>query len=239
MQINADFSRRAVVNTASLPWVPSPLPGVERRMLDRDGGEVARATSLVRYAPRSRFPEHVHSLGEELLVLAGTFSDESGDYGAGMYVRNPPGSRHAPACKEGCLIFVKLRQMHPDDAVDVRIDTADPSLWREARSGERRLQLFSGPFEQVVMLNWTAGTRLPLESFPGGAEYLVIDGCFEDADGVYPAGTWLRLPCGSKQAMAVMEDTKVYRKTGHLAAIGGAVNDFKGTSRTHARTAGP
>ena len=74
MQINADLARRAVVHSEDLPWSPSPLPGVERRMLDRDGGEVARATSLVRYARGSTFSSHRHDLGEEFLVLEGGLS---------------------------------------------------------------------------------------------------------------------------------------------------------------------
>src|SRR6187397_1386640 len=94
--INADFTKRVVLATNELPWSPSPQAGVERRLLDRIGGEVARATSLVRYAPSSAFPAHGHELGEEFLVLSGVFSDEHGDYGEGTYVRNPPLGRHAP-----------------------------------------------------------------------------------------------------------------------------------------------
>jgi anti-sigma factor ChrR (cupin superfamily) len=109
MKINADLSERAVVHSDQLPWIDSPLPGVQRRMLERDGGEVARATSIVRYAPNSRFDPHTHGGGEEFLVLEGVFSDEHGDYGPGMYVRNPPGSRHTPRSADGCTILVKLR----------------------------------------------------------------------------------------------------------------------------------
>ncbi|HEX4762890.1 MAG TPA: cupin domain-containing protein, partial [Usitatibacter sp.] len=73
MELNADFSRRVVVHAAGLPWVASPIPGVERRMLDRIGDEVARATSIVRYAPESEFSAHTHGGGEEFLVLDGVF----------------------------------------------------------------------------------------------------------------------------------------------------------------------
>ncbi|MCU0684557.1 MAG: cupin domain-containing protein [Polyangiaceae bacterium] len=58
MLLNADLSLRALVDTTQAPRVPSPLPGVERVLLDRDGGEVARATSVVHYAPGSRFSAH-------------------------------------------------------------------------------------------------------------------------------------------------------------------------------------
>ena len=55
MDLNADFSARAVVHAADIPWVASPMKGVDRRMLDRMGDEVARATTIVRYAPGSAF----------------------------------------------------------------------------------------------------------------------------------------------------------------------------------------
>src|ERR687887_1848093 len=124
MEINADFSRRVAVHAARLPWVPSPMAGVERRMLDRIGGEVARATSIVPYAARSRFSPHTHGGGEEFLVLEGVFQDEHGDYPAGTYVRNPPTSRHTPGSESGCIIFVKLWQFDPADRTPVRIDTS-------------------------------------------------------------------------------------------------------------------
>ncbi len=92
MLIHADMTKRAVSFADEAEWVLSPMAGVERRMLERDGDEVARATSVVRYRPGSRFPRHEHALGEEFLVLEGTFADELGEYSAGTYVRNPPGS---------------------------------------------------------------------------------------------------------------------------------------------------
>ncbi len=137
--VNADFSQRVVIATDTLPWIPSPQAGVERRLLDRIGGEVARATSLVRYAPASAFSAHEHALGEEFLVLAGVFSDEHGDYGEGTYVRNPPGSRHTPRTRPGCTIFVKLRQMKPTETRRVVIDTARTPWKLEDPKGPVRL----------------------------------------------------------------------------------------------------
>ena len=130
MQVNADYTRRAVEKPAEAVWRPSPAPGVERRMLDRVGDEIAVATSVVRYMPGSRFPVHVHERGEEYLVLEGVFSDSTGDYGRGSYVRNPPGTSHAPWTDPGATILVKLRQFEPDDLAHVVLDTTDPALWR-------------------------------------------------------------------------------------------------------------
>ena len=128
MELHADLSQPVVLDTTALPWTPSPVAGVERRMLDRRGAEVARATSLVRYAPGSRFERHVHGGGEEILVLEGTFSDEHGDYGAGTYLRNPAGSSHAPCSEQGCTILVKLQQMHPADQQQLALDTTS-AVW--------------------------------------------------------------------------------------------------------------
>ena len=122
MELNADFSQRVAVHAARLPWVASPIAGVERRMLDRIGDEVARATSIVRYAPASRFSAHTHGGGEEFLVLDGVFQDEHGDYPAGSYVRNPPTSRHTPGSAPGCVLFVKLWQFDLEDRTKVRRD---------------------------------------------------------------------------------------------------------------------
>ena len=80
MELNSDFIRRAVMHGANFDWVASPIAGIDRRMLDRVGAEVARATTIVRYAPDSQFSAHVHSGGEEILVLDGVFQDEHGNF---------------------------------------------------------------------------------------------------------------------------------------------------------------
>ena len=219
MIINADLTKRAFVDSHKLSWVPSPLAGVDRRMLERDGDEVARATSIVRYAPNSSFSAHSHAKGEEFLVLEGVFSDESGDFGQGTYVRNPPSSKHTPSSAGGCLIFVKLRQMQPEDTCFVRIDTAPESSWNTARNGELMLPLYTGFGEEVHMLRWHAGAAFPEQIYESGAEFFVVRGGFADTGGTYGEGAWLRLPAGSKQSIQVHEETVIYRKTGHLGDV--------------------
>src|SRR5215475_11914183 len=152
MDLNSDFAARAAVHTAQLKWTPSPIPGVDRRMLDRIGEEVARATSIVRYASRSRFSPHTHDGGEEFLVLDGVFHDEHGNYPAGTYVRNPPGSSHSPRTAPGCTIFVKLRQMREDETRRVVIDTAAGAWQPGFGPGHSRMVLFSAPDGEEVAL---------------------------------------------------------------------------------------
>lgn len=217
MQLHADLQQRAVVHSTQLDWVPSPIPGVERRMLDRNGAEVARATSVVRYAPESYFKAHSHGGGEEYLVLEGVFSDEHGDFPAGYYVRNPPGSRHTPHCKPGCQILVKLWQMPQWDQTPVVLNTREATNWQAGRPGEQSLTLHQSEHETVVLLRWEPGTTLTAEHFPAGAEYFVLEGGFRDAEGEYQVGSWLRLPPGSEQAVRSDTGALVYRKTGHLA----------------------
>ena len=216
MQLNADLSRPATVDSSVLAWVVSPVVGVERRMLERDGDEVARATSLVRYAPGSAFSPHTHGAGEEFLVLAGVFSDEAGDFAAGFYVRNPPGSRHPPASAPGAVILVKLRQMPPEETAPVRLDTCDPALWRDLAQGRQEAVLFEAPWERVVMLRLTPGHVGAAEAWPRGVELFVVEGDLVIDGTTHRAGAWLRRPPGSRVTLASQRGALLYRKTGHL-----------------------
>jgi anti-sigma factor ChrR (cupin superfamily) len=218
MQIHSDIAARVSLDTTALAWVPSPEPGVERRMLERDGGEVARATSIVRYAPGSRFARHTHDHGEEFLVLEGVFEDEHGHYPAGTYVRNPPGSAHSPASAAGCTIFVKLRQFAPDDLTPVRIDTTTAAWSPGLVPGLSVLPLHQFEGESVALVRWQPGTRFQRHRHWGGEEILVLGGVFEDEHGRYPAGSWLRSPHGSEHTPFSNEGALIWVKVGHLSA---------------------
>ncbi|MDA8391176.1 MAG: cupin domain-containing protein [Gammaproteobacteria bacterium] len=215
MNLHDDFQRAVAIDSAALAWVASPQAGVERRMLERIGEEVARATSVVRYAPQSAFVAHTHGGGEEFLVLEGVFSDENGDYPRGFYVRNPPGSRHRPSSAAGATIFVKLRQMHAEDRKSVRMDTQDPAGWRSDAGGARLRLLYEGFGERVELLAWPAGFEGSW-IWPAGAEYFVLEGAFDDELGRHGEAAWLRLPAGAMQTVRAVKPVRLYRKTGHL-----------------------
>ena len=217
-RVNADFSRRVVIATDQMPWIPSPQAGVERRLLDRIGGEVARATSLVRYAPASAFPTHDHALGEEFLVLDGIFSDEHGDYPAGTYVRNPPRSRHSPRTAPGCTILVKLRQMPLSEQHRIVTDTTS-AKWEQADgAGVSRLPLYldSNTGERVMLERLAAGTRHTGLDCPDGEEIFILSGDLEDEHGIYRAGTWIRNPAGFRRSLQSRGGTTYWVKRGHL-----------------------
>jgi anti-sigma factor ChrR (cupin superfamily) len=222
VDVNADFSQRVVVHAARLGWTPSPIAGVERRMLDRIGNEVARATSIVRYAPASHFSAHTHGGGEEFIVLDGVFQDEHGDYPAGSYIRNPPTSRHTPGSAPGCTIFVKLWQFDPEDRTQLRVNTATtPYVPAAGRPGVEVTSLFHGEREDVRLERWAPGATITLP-VPGGAEVLVLAGEFAEGGERFEPQSWLRSPPGSVlQATAGLAGCTAWVKTDHLLHIEG------------------
>jgi anti-sigma factor ChrR (cupin superfamily) len=197
MLVHADVRERVVVATRTAAWVPSPEPGVERIMLERDGDETARATSIVRYAPGSRFAAHEHARGEEFFVLEGELRDEHGVYPAGTYVRNPWGSRHAPFSPAGCTLFVKLRQMPAGEHQRVCVQGTVARSELELGRTEREVVLYASETERVSLTRWAAGHASARHQYPDVAELLVLEGAFEDEQGYYPAGIWIRQPPGS------------------------------------------
>lgn len=198
MELNADFTKRVVVHGAAMPWQASPIPGVERRMLDRVGDEVARATTIVRYAPNSRFSPHTHGGGEEFLVLEGVFQDERGDYPVGAYVRNPPTSRHTPGSASGCIILVKLWQFDPDDRTQITLDTTKQQYVADlTRPGVSTMPLFSDDRETVQLERWEANASIDLLA-SSGLEIFVIRGGFSESGEVFQPYSLLRLPPHSR-----------------------------------------
>lgn len=215
MEINADFTTRVVLHSDQLEWIASPMPGVDRRMLDRIGGEVARATSLVRYVPNSKFSSHTHTGGEEFIVLEGVFQDEHGDYPTGTYVRNPPTTSHTPGSDEGCTIFVKLWQFDPQDRTQFRKTMVDELP--TPINGVATAELHRDAFEIVTFNHLDAGATLNTAD-AGGIEMLVINGTVIESGETLGKGAWLRLPNGQPlNAMAGDDGAKVWIKTGHLA----------------------
>jgi quercetin dioxygenase-like cupin family protein len=213
MQINADFSKRVLVRFADTDWVASPAAGVERKMLDRIGDEVARATTIVRFAPGSAFSEHTHDGGEEYLVLDGVFQDEHGDFPTGTYVRNPPTTHHAPAAANGAMILVKLHQFDPDDRTEVTIDTT-------ANADSAPIQpLFRDAQEQVRIETWPPGASVQIDA-RGGLEAFVLDGGFTEDQDALTQWDWLRLPPDAVfHATAGPNGARVWLKSGHLAQM--------------------
>ncbi|MBI1239725.1 MAG: cupin [Alphaproteobacteria bacterium] len=217
MDVNADFARRAALHSNEIPWRQSPIKGVARRMLDRLGDEVARATSIVRYDPGSAFAPHVHGGGEQFIVLEGVFQDEHGDFPAGSYIRNPPGSSHTPRSGPGCVIFVKLWQFDPTDRAHIRLamDRME-AIPDPLRPGVAVTPLYRDAVETVRREFWQPGTTAAIER-DGGAEIFVLNGTVEESGERFGRHDWLRLPHGETAPLTAGEEgAELYVKTGHL-----------------------
>ncbi|MCV6584405.1 MAG: cupin domain-containing protein [Marinibacterium sp.] len=216
MRINADFSQRAAVHYRDSDWVASPSAGVERRMLDRIGDEVARATTIVRFAPGSSFAEHTHDGGEEFVVLEGTFQDQYGDFPKGTYVRNPPTTSHAPAAADGATILVKLHQFDADDRHQMAVEMGGVAP-RPGADGVQVAPLYSDAREDVRLEHWDPGAQITLD-LPGGIEIFVLDGGFAEGGARFERWDWLRLPPGAVlQARAGADGARLWVKAGHLS----------------------
>ena len=213
--LNINLDKRVCIDTNAIEWLGSPADGVLRKPLEKEFAEHGRTTSIVQFMPGASFPEHNHPLGEEIFVLEGVFSDERGDYPAGTYIRNPPGSKHSPFSKEGCTLFVKLDQFDPMDAEPVLIDTKAEQM-RPGIGNLKVLSLHAIGTEGSALVFWPAGEKFQAHRHWGGEEILVLDGELKDEHGSYPKGCWLRSPHLSEHFPYVEQDTLIYVKTGHL-----------------------
>jgi hypothetical protein len=230
MKVNANFRLFAGVNFDSAKYIPSPAYGVDRFMLDRIGTELARATTIVKYAPNSKFPKHTHIGGEEFLVLEGTFKDQFGEFPAGTYVRNPIGSEHAPwVDQNGCTIFVKLLQMaetgEGTTSLYVNLDKAKEADGIKTVFGIKvNLYKNSQTGECVQMLWVDKNAVIPTDELcmNGGEELFVVTGSLvlDNIEDEYATWGWLRFPVGSDDRRPTLRagsrGAQVYRKTGHL-----------------------
>jgi anti-sigma factor ChrR (cupin superfamily) len=92
------------VDAGTRPW-EERRPGVLWKVLWEDGD---RKALLVRYAPGAAIPRHRHLGDEQVFVLEGSVSDDTGTCTAGNYVRRPPGCVHAVHSPGGALVLAIL-----------------------------------------------------------------------------------------------------------------------------------
>ncbi len=183
--LNMSLARPLVIDTNKLEWVASPAMQVERKPLEREAAESGHTTSVVRYLAGASFKPHRHPLGEEILVLEGVFQDNSGDYPAGTYIRNPPGSEHRPASENGCLILVKLNQFAPDDSEQVVVT----DLFAQT-VGEYLLHQYQQ--ERTIWITSSKTCSLITHWDMQDSELLIVSGQLIGESESYEAGCWLR-----------------------------------------------
>jgi anti-sigma factor ChrR (cupin superfamily) len=215
--------RRRLVHTDEMAWEASPSPGVLRKRLEQWGPpEAGRVTSLVRYEAGSRFASHPHPDGEEILVLDGVFGDEHGEYPPGTFLLNPEGFEHAPFSRDGCTLFVKLRQS-PGPREPTRIDTHRAEWQPTSLAGVSRLTLHqSERFPECIYLSkLEPGVAPGRVALPDGEEIFVLAGSFRDEHAQYRAGSWALFPPGASHCPSSPGGCTLYVKQGHLSVASG------------------
>jgi len=213
--LNMNFDRVALSLPEQQAWNESPSDGVSRIHLEREAEESGHTTSFVRFASGSHFSPHTHPQGEEILVLDGVFSDENGDYPAGTYIRNPPGSTHRPFTEQGCTLFVKLEQFQPDDIKQVVIRPEDQQ-WGQGIGNLKVCSLHQHGAESTALVYWPENEVFQKHTHFGGEEIVVLKGRFIDEHGEYPRRSWIRSPHMSVHFPRVEEETLILVKVGHL-----------------------
>lgn len=220
--LHGDLSVHIRVDTSAMDWTPSPGGQVDRKRVHRVGpAESGQVTSVVRYRPGARFPEHDHPEGEEILVLEGVFSDHAGDATPGTHLMNVEGFRHAPWSDDGCVIFVKLRQYDGEARPYRRTDTRGMDWVATPCDGvdEKLLAEADGYADRTALERWRTGAAPGPRTFDGGLELFVIEGALEDERGRLGAGSWARWPAGASVALRAVEETVVYAKADGVAGL--------------------
>lgn len=92
------------VEVDSLPWKPTPTPGVDMKILMQDK-ESGLLTALFRWAPGTALDLHEHVEVEQTWVLSGSIVDDEGEVRAGNFVWRPAGNRHLARSPEGALVL--------------------------------------------------------------------------------------------------------------------------------------
>ena len=210
------------MDTASMDWAPSPSGRVWRKRVHLVGPpESGQVTSVVRYEPESAFPVHDHPDGEEILVLEGVFSDEHGDWPAGTYLLNPEGFRHAPFSRQGCVLFVKLRQFPGRDREHRVVDINGLEWQPSPVTGVLHKPLYRqrGYADRMRLERWQPRIEPGSIGYADGAELFVLSGGFEDEAGRYGAGSWLRLPVGATHRPRTASGCDMYVKRGGMGLL--------------------
>jgi anti-sigma factor ChrR (cupin superfamily) len=215
MLINMNLNQNVRINTNECDWTSTRQHDVSRIKLEREQDETGYATSIVQYKAGASFNYHSHPNGEEILVLDGTFSDQLGHYTKGTYIRNPPGSMHAPFSKRGCTLFVKLNHFPSGDTSRVTIDTSNTN-WLAGQGNLQVMPLHTFEDQITALVKWPANECFQLHTHIGGEEIYVISGELIDEHDRYPAGTWLRNPHMSSHNPFVEQETIILVKVGHL-----------------------
>lgn len=103
------------VDVDSLPWQPTPCPGIQMKILLKDEA-TGLMTALFKWEPGARLPMHEHVEIEQSWVLEGSLVDDEGECTAGNFVWRPKNNRHYAYAPNGALILAMF--LRPNVFID-------------------------------------------------------------------------------------------------------------------------
>ncbi|MEM9906458.1 MAG: cupin domain-containing protein [Cyanobacteria bacterium P01_D01_bin.44] len=80
------------------------------------------------------------------------------------------------------------------------------------------LPLHNYQTETVALVRWEADTSFQRHTHLGGEDFFVVEGTFENEQGIYPKGTWLRHPANSIHTPFSRQGCIICDKGGYLPA---------------------
>ena len=237
--LHDDLAVRVVLPPTETVWRATRRPGLEMRLLEHIRGETPRVSVQIRLAAGTASVSLGGSADLELLVERGEIACGAGEdaavWPARHYVRLPLDAeggavelslraeeddagegRNGP---DAALAYLATGHIAASDTERRRIDTTESSRWLPGPvEGTEVMPLHGHGTSNVMMIRWLGAVAFRPRLDPLGEEVLVVSGCLQDADGEYPAGTWIRNPVPAWQSWSGDPGTLVYYKSGHFAA---------------------
>lgn len=226
---NADFEQRVVHLPEHASWQPTGLTGVDIRVLEYVPGDRPRLSAQLRIDIQhdTALPGNLENL--EILVQRGAFNSILGALGEGMYLRIP--ASRAPSLhpqsiaqeagqhrKSSALLYLSSGHMLESDTEPRCINTDESSRWLPGPIEQTEvLPLHGHGSANVMLIRWTGTVAFKSRIDPRGEEVLVLQGALYDANGCYPAGSWIRNPIVAWQSWGAKAGTIIYYKNGHFA----------------------
>jgi len=244
--VNDNFNHRVVSLPEHAQWLPTQLSGIEMRVLEYLPGATPRLTAQLRLNPEFSPAQLGDNPDLEMLIQRGELESDAGVYPEGLYLRLPvTGDKQLqnltlhctkdPAITrnrissgvsgkdltivepEPALLYLAAGQMLTSDSEQRRLDTRDETHWLPGPTpGTEVLPLHGHGTGNVMLIRWSATAAFRPGLDPMGDEVLVLSGMLQDANGRYPAGSWIRNPVETWQSWGANAGTVVYYKNGHF-----------------------
>ncbi len=205
--INIEYDKAISLDEANIKWQYDDVLNCHKKIFSLDED---KETSLIKFDKDSSFKNSKRINSVEIFILAGTYSNEYGDFEKGTYLKLPKEDESKITTSNNCEIFKKIN--YSQNTIETSIVDTSNTQWLQ---GQGNLQVMPLS-DQTALVKWPKDEIFIPHTHWGGEEILVLKGTFIDEHGEYKIGTWLRSPHLSRHHPYVKEETIIFVKTGHL-----------------------